>query len=1369
VPDKPIDPNDLAARLANLKTSFHRWQQAYLGLPNGVRSGHLLHDVEQRLEKIDHVQKLLTDSLGGLRRTTSWELRNIEKIVDGATAHWGLIRHFQMAPEKVLESEAEYLQRRAQAQLPANESHARDFAERQRAATGRPAQPTRQANPQEALINDVAALREHYRAFIEDYKKLPSNVRSTFLMQEAQDHLDSLHASQRAILDAQNRRRPLSEQEMIGKIVADAKAWLNTASTRQEPPRSVRIGEQQVTLDPPTAPPGSPSQRAAESRTSRPEELPRDVFTPQAPRRFAPSLQAYETAFDKLEKEAAIRKSRVTLSEYLRNAILLDERSTYELLKELNRQNHTSTYEAFIRGEHEHMGSLKATNQILKTLGLTDADLSEALRAAIKASGRSQLDIVTDAGTHSTILRNFLSDERSINTSTAEKLAGAIGFDWGKLLRSSAEAQAERRTVQIGGQTVHVEPQAPPGSPSQRSAEMRTLGSRGSITAPKGSGALIRRMREVIGMTPQDLATKMGLSRAAIYELESDAATHNLDVIKRVADAMGTMPESLIPKPQTLRETLQYARWKTGLNQIEFARRAGVSLVSLRDAEAGNLPDKADVFPKIAKALGHDSIESLQASMEQLPFAGEMAFYKPTVQIGGQTVHVEPQAPPGSPSQRSAEMSTDAPRLSPEIKRMFGVPLSTPDEEAIEIIAYMGERRVSYAKAVEALELEKRAGAGRAPRRQGASRERVFQERFQPMPDDLELEVEPERFGLDMSDTGFTFSSSHVRRDEPARQHAYKLHWYKVHDRIVEKALQDYATQYISMLRQAPASARYSPRAKEVLNEVSQFITMLEMANSTGTSLHSKFGHKASKRLNDLLRYLDQNVSPEQLTASVETTEALKALQDKLAASPNPDLEYEVEERLYEAQKQGRYLPPPASTHAKSFGNQHQRRAAAYENAAATFAEWMSEGLVPDEHAGSLQNLTEILHKEITRLEGKRANYVMPSVLRQKYQFLDELINRAVVAPADVVRLASTNLGEIAEMEPPIGSRTVQKTDFGVRLKEARLKAGLNQTQLSRLADLHVSQIKRYEKGVTEPTPRIKTLLSNFLFGVPIANRPRADRSVGAAQTFPETYRGREYSYPRSLFSPGPEAEQQQFLRPQRSLSDLIRAKPTPPPGVGPIRTPLSYPKAFAGAGKGILLEAPELAVAAADTAWHGVMPYIEHYTGVPIYSLGNEAGEMWVRPLVNMFGRRPSDRRWGEPAEMFKARQILNRPDVGQSLYKTVQEDKTYYKFNPWGRNVTDPYPGESYQQWIDRLSGQPGEDAFGWLDRLKRPIPAKLPPPLTQEQFIKHFKMPSAVSPYGHVESKQQQKKQLEGKRANYVMPSILEDTAGIHSMAQ
>jgi len=33
------------------------------------------------------------------------------------------------------------------------------------------------------------------------------------------------------------RRRPLSEQEMIGKIVADAKAWLNTASTRQEPPR----------------------------------------------------------------------------------------------------------------------------------------------------------------------------------------------------------------------------------------------------------------------------------------------------------------------------------------------------------------------------------------------------------------------------------------------------------------------------------------------------------------------------------------------------------------------------------------------------------------------------------------------------------------------------------------------------------------------------------------------------------------------------------------------------------------------------------------------------------------------------------------------------------------------------------------------------------------------------------------------------------------------------------------------------------------------------------------------------------------------------------------------------------------------------
>jgi transcriptional regulator with XRE-family HTH domain len=53
--------------------------------------------------------------------------------------------------------------------------------------------------------------------------------------------------------------------------------------------------------------------------------------------------------------------------------------------------------------------------------------------------------------------------------------------------------------------------------------------------------------------------------------------------------------------------------------------------------------------------------------------------------------------------------------------------------------------------------------------------------------------------------------------------------------------------------------------------------------------------------------------------------------------------------------------------------------------------------------------------------------------------------------------------------------------EFKERIKEARVKKGLSQSQLSKAIGVHVTNISRYERGENRPTSDVLTKLANEL------------------------------------------------------------------------------------------------------------------------------------------------------------------------------------------------------------------------------------------------------------------------------------------------
>jgi len=60
--------------------------------------------------------------------------------------------------------------------------------------------------------------------------------------------------------------------------------------------------------------------------------------------------------------------------------------------------------------------------------GSASGRLSQALRDALRTSGKSMYQIAQDAGVSQIVLSRFLSGERDIRMATADKLAEALGL-----------------------------------------------------------------------------------------------------------------------------------------------------------------------------------------------------------------------------------------------------------------------------------------------------------------------------------------------------------------------------------------------------------------------------------------------------------------------------------------------------------------------------------------------------------------------------------------------------------------------------------------------------------------------------------------------------------------------------------------------------------------------------------------------------------------------------------------------------------------------------------------------------------------------------------------------------------------------------
>jgi DNA-binding phage protein len=62
------------------------------------------------------------------------------------------------------------------------------------------------------------------------------------------------------------------------------------------------------------------------------------------------------------------------------------------------------------------------------TITSAAGSLSETLKLAIRASGKSVYQIASDSGVSQIVVSRFLSGERDIRMATADKLAGALGL-----------------------------------------------------------------------------------------------------------------------------------------------------------------------------------------------------------------------------------------------------------------------------------------------------------------------------------------------------------------------------------------------------------------------------------------------------------------------------------------------------------------------------------------------------------------------------------------------------------------------------------------------------------------------------------------------------------------------------------------------------------------------------------------------------------------------------------------------------------------------------------------------------------------------------------------------------------------------------
>ena len=204
--------------------------------------------------------------------------------------------------------------------------------------------------------------------------------------------------------------------------------------------------------------------------------------------------------------------------------------------------------------------------------------IGENIRNARKAAGLTQEQLAEKCGTADSAIRKYESGRLCPRWNTARKIAEALGIE-------------PAEVYDVGERTQEFDDEA--------GEEDKAVGMR------------IRVERVRCGLSQEELAEKVGVTRVSIGNYERGDRNISLTVAKKIAEALNLDvmelcggEEKRTEKTRTIRENLRIERERLGLNKAEAARMLGVPYSTYDGYEKGYRTPDIDVLHKISDVFG---------------------------------------------------------------------------------------------------------------------------------------------------------------------------------------------------------------------------------------------------------------------------------------------------------------------------------------------------------------------------------------------------------------------------------------------------------------------------------------------------------------------------------------------------------------------------------------------------------------------------------------------------------------------------------------------------------------------------------------------------------------------------------------------
>jgi transcriptional regulator with XRE-family HTH domain len=130
---------------------------------------------------------------------------------------------------------------------------------------------------------------------------------------------------------------------------------------------------------------------------------------------------------------------------------------------------------------------------------------------------------------------------------------------------------------------------------------------RGYPHSPRTMGERIRQRRMDLGLTQRTLAEKLGCWYQSVASWERD---ESVPLSGRWPAIEGVLGAGLVPERDGLPGQIRIARLRLGLTQEDLARRAGVNVRTVRNAEAGKHAPSGRSTQRLRAILGDCSLAS---------------------------------------------------------------------------------------------------------------------------------------------------------------------------------------------------------------------------------------------------------------------------------------------------------------------------------------------------------------------------------------------------------------------------------------------------------------------------------------------------------------------------------------------------------------------------------------------------------------------------------------------------------------------------------------------------------------------------------------------------------------------------------------